>query len=106
APETTTASEKSGSGLLSAITNWAILKAIKDLPLFMQSLERAMQYENRGIRALTSQSDNNVHLVNVDKFFENFPYFLKPETMHPSVFGSKQMAGMINKAVCQSVGQQ
>ena len=79
---------------------------MKDLPLFMQSLEKAMQYENRGVRALTSQTDNNVHLVNVDKFFENFPYFLKPETMHPSVFGSKQMAGMINKAVCQSVGQQ
>jgi ribosomal protein S24E len=100
------ATQKSGPGILTAITNWAILKAVKDLPLFMQSLERAMQYENRGIRALTSQTDNNVHLVNVDKFFENFPYFLKPETMHPSVFGSKQMAGMINKAVCQSVGQQ
>lgn len=103
-PEPST--QKSGGGIVGAITNWAILKAVKDLPLFMQSLERAMQYENRGIRALTSQSDNNVHLVNVDKFFENFPYFLKPETMHPSVFGSKQMAGMINKAVCQSVGQQ
>jgi hypothetical protein len=93
-------------GLISSIANWAILKAVKDLPLFMKSLERAMQYENRGVRALTSQSDNNVHLVNVDKFFEMFPYFLKPETMHPSVFGAKQMAGMINKAVCQSVGQQ
>lgn len=97
---------QSQSGLLTALANWAILKAVKDLPLFMQSLEKAMQYENRGIRSLTSQADNNVHLVNVDKFFENFPYFLKPETMHPSVFGSKQMAGMINKAVCQSVGQQ
>ncbi|MEN9810867.1 MAG: hypothetical protein RLZZ488_2434 [Pseudomonadota bacterium] len=97
---------KSASGLISALANWAILKAVKDLPLFMQSLERAMQYENRAARAATSQSDNNIHLVNVDKFFENFPYFLKPETMHPSVFGARQMAGMINKAVCQSVGQQ
>jgi len=94
------------NGLITSLANWALLKAMKDLPLFMQSLEKAMQYENRGIRALTSQTDNNVHLVNVDKFFENFPYFLKAETMHPSVFGSKQMAGMINKAVCQSVGQQ
>lgn len=96
----------SSTGLINGLANWAILKAVKDLPLFMQSLERAMRYENRGIRSLTSQPDNNTHLVNVDKFFENFPYFLKPETMHPSVFGSKQMAGMINKAVCQSVGQQ
>lgn len=97
---------KTPSGLISALANWAILKAVKDLPLFMQSLERAMQYENRSARAVTSQSDNNIHLVNVDKFFENFPYFLKPETMHPSVFGARQMAGMINKAVCHSVGQQ
>lgn len=99
-------SGKKQAGIITALANWAILKAVKDLPLFMQSLERAMQYENRGIRALTSQTDNNVHLVNVDKFFENFPYFLKPETMHPSVFGARQMAGMINKAVCYSVGQQ
>jgi len=94
------------SKLISGLTNWAILKALKDLPLFMQSLERAMQHENRGIRALTSQNNNNTHLISVDDFLGNFPYFLKPEIMHPSVFGAKQMAGLINKAVCQSVGQQ
>ena len=74
--------------------------------LFMESLEKAMQFENRTARAFTSRTNNNTHLLNVDKFFESFPYFLKPEIMHPSVFGSKQMAGMINKAVCNSTGAQ
>ena len=97
---------KKQSPLISSLANWIVMKAIKDLPLFMESLEKGMQYENRGIRAFTALQNNNTHLVNVDKFFENFPYFLKPEIMHPSVFGARQMAGMINKAVCQSVGAQ
>ncbi|NBO37925.1 hypothetical protein EBU99_05005 [bacterium] len=98
-----TARVKKQSGLVAALANWALLKAIKDLPLFMESLEKAMQYENRNARAFSSLASNNTHLINVDKFFENFPYFLKPETMHPSVFGAKQMAGMINKAVALSL---
>lgn len=97
---------KKQSPLISSLANWIVMKAIKDLPLFMESLEKGMQYENRGIRAFTALQNNNTHLVNVDKFFENFPYFLKPEIMHPSVFGARQMAGMINKAVCQSAGAQ
>ncbi len=97
---------KQQNPLVSRLANWLVLKAIKDLPLFMSSLEKAMQYQNRGARAFTSLQTNNTHIVNVDKFFEHFPYFLKPEIMHPSVFGARQMAGMINKAICYSVGAQ
>ena len=106
AQENATLRVKQQSPVITSIANWLVMKAIKDLPLFMESLEKAMQYENRGVRAFASQQNNNTHLVNVDKFFEIFPYFLKPEIMHPSVFGAQQMAGMINKAVCQSVGAQ
>ncbi|MEY4066267.1 MAG: hypothetical protein RIR26_2475, partial [Pseudomonadota bacterium] len=91
---------------MSSIASWLILKAIKELPLFMESLEKAMQFENRSARAFASRTNNNTHLLNVDKFYESFPYFLKPEIMHPSVFGAKQMAGMINKAICYSTGAQ
>lgn len=94
------------SGVIARLANWLVLKAIKDLPLFMESLEKAMQNENRSIRAMTSKTTNNTHILNVDKFYEHFPYFLKPETIHPSVFGAKQMAQMINKAVCSSGGGQ
>lgn len=94
------------SPLVSSLANWLVMKAIKELPLFMESLEKAMQYENRGARAFTSQANNNTHILNVDKFFESFPYFLKPEIMHPSVFGAKQMSAMINKAICSSAGAQ
>jgi hypothetical protein len=97
---------KKQNALLSGLANWVVMKAIKDLPLFMSSLEKAMQYQNRGARAFTSLQNNNTHIINVDKFFEHFPFFLKPEIMHPSVFGARQMAGMINKAVCYSVGAQ
>lgn len=97
---------KKQSALIAGLANWLVMKAVKDLPLFMESLEKAMQYENRGARAFAAQQNNNTHIVNVDKFFEVFPYFLKPETAHPSVFGARQMAGMINKAICQSVGAQ
>lgn len=93
---------QSSTGIVARLANWLVLKAIKDLPLFMESLEKAMQHENRTLRAVTSKSTNNVHIVNVDKFYEHFPYFLKPETMHPSVFGAKQMALMVNKAICSS----
>ncbi|MEY2987566.1 MAG: hypothetical protein RJB13_1087, partial [Pseudomonadota bacterium] len=94
------------SGLIAKLANWLVLKAIKDLPLFMESLEKAMQHENRSIRAMTSMATNNTHILNVDKFYENFPYFLKPETIHPSVFGAKQMSKMINKSICSSGGGQ
>lgn len=97
---------KRSTGLISRLANWLLLKAVKDLPLFMESLEKAMQQENRSIRAMTSQVSNNTHVINVDKFYEHFPYFLQPETMHPSVFGAKQMAEMVNKAICNSRGGQ
>ncbi len=97
---------KRSSGLVAKLANWLLLKAIKDLPLFMESLEKAMQSENISIRAMTSKTTNNTHIVNVDKFYEHFPYFIKPETMHPSVFGAKEMAQMINKAICSSGGGQ
>lgn len=100
--QSTTQSLQGSSGIVSTLANWLLLKAVKDLPLFMESLEKAMQSQNRSIRAITSKSSNNTHILNVDQFYENFPYFLKPETMHPSVFGAKQMAQMINKAICGS----
>jgi hypothetical protein len=37
-------SGKKQLGIVAAIANWAILKAVKDLPLFMQSLERIAEF--------------------------------------------------------------
>ncbi len=91
---------------ITGIANALILSALGDLPLFIQSLSSAMNLSNERSRVFTERTDNNVHLLNVDAFYKNFATFLKPETMHPTVYGAKLMAELVDKSVCESEGPQ
>jgi hypothetical protein len=87
-------------GALNAI----ILSGLKDLPLLVKSADKAFDAQNAKLRAFTALTNNNVHLVNVDVFYENFPKLINSHTMHPSVSGAKFMAQAVETAVCSSVG--
>jgi hypothetical protein len=84
--------------------NAAILNALGDLPLLIKSADRAFTTQNRFAREVAARTSNNVQLVNVDEFYLKFHEIVNPHTMHPSVEGAKEMADLVDRALCNSVG--
>lgn len=84
--------------------NAAILNALGDLPLLIKSADRAFTTQNRYAREVAARQTNNVQLVNVDEFYLKFHQIVNPATMHPSVEGTREMADLVDRALCNSVG--
>jgi hypothetical protein len=55
---------------------------------------------NEQVTAVGKATDNNVHELDVNEFYENLGYFLNPRTAHPSVLGATRMARMVERTTC------
>ena len=84
--------------------NAAVLDALGDLPLLIDSADWAFSTQNRSARAAGADTSNNVQLINVDEFYRNFHVIVNPYTMHPSVKGAGMMADLVGESLCTSVG--
>lgn len=89
--------------LQSGLLNIIILQALGDLPLFIESLAQSFDDTNQKVETFLSQNQkpSAVRLINADSFFKQFPAFLKPETMHPDVYGAKRISKVITTALCE-----
>ena len=100
----TRAAKPSVPWALRGAVNAIILSGLKDLPLLIKSADRAFNYQNAKLRQFTALPNNNVHIVDVDLFYQNFHKVVNARTMHPSVAGAKFMAQIVDTAVCTSQG--
>lgn len=75
-------------------------EVLVELPAFVEGLEQVFASVNRSVVALGARTDNNVHMLDVDEFYENLGYFLNPRTAHPSVLGAERMARMVERTIC------
>lgn len=75
-------------------------EVLVELPAFIGGLEQTFASVNRTVVALGARTDNNVHVLDADEFYENLGYFLNPRTAHPSVLGAERMARMIDRTIC------
>lgn len=71
-----------------------------ELPGFVEELEEVFASVNKSVIELGSRTDNNVHILDVNEFFDNLGYFLNPRTAHPSVLGAERMARMVDRTIC------
>ena len=78
-----------------------ISRVIQDLPLILKAADRSFTAINDRLEEFTNRTDNNVHLVNADEFYQNFHKIVNPRTMHPSVEGSKFIADIVNRSICK-----
>jgi hypothetical protein len=84
--------------------NAAVLDALGDLPMLVQSADRAFTYGNTFARAITARTSNNLQLVNVDEFYRNFHEIVSKHTMHPTPEGAERMSDLVETALCSSQG--
>lgn len=77
-----------------------VAAVLVELPEFLQGLADSFDAVNRSVVAVGEDAQNNLHVMNVDEFFENLGYFLNPRTAHPSVLGAKRMAAMVERTLC------
>jgi hypothetical protein len=87
-------------GFTSGIVGRLLVGALVDLPAFVNGLDASFKSVNTQVAALTSATDNNVHELDVNEFYENLGYFLNPRAAHPSVLGATRMARMVEKTTC------
>jgi hypothetical protein len=86
------------------LVNAAILSALGDLPLLVDAADAAFTDQNRILREVAANPHNNIQLLNVDEFFNNFHTIVNEYTMHPSVKGAGMMADLVEESLCASVG--
>lgn len=75
---------------------------LKDLPIMLKAADAAFNFQNNVIREFTARTNNNVHLVNADEFFLNFHQIVHTNAVHPHVKGARWVAGLFDRAVCES----
>lgn len=98
---TTESHLKSVSTFKSGLINILIMQALGDLPLFIHSLSQSFAETNQVVKDFLEQNETNIFHINADKFFNHFPEYLKPETMHPDVLGAQKIAQVINEGLCE-----
>lgn len=85
---------------LSGLVGQVLLRALSEIPDFISGMNESFLHVNSLVDQLHQASDNNVHQLDVNEFYENLAYFINPRTAHPSVLGAKRMARMVEKTIC------
>jgi hypothetical protein len=82
------------------IVSRLLMQALVDVPGFINGLSQTFKEVNEQVTAVGKATDNNVHELDVNEFYENLGYFLNPRTAHPSVLGATRMARMVERTTC------
>lgn len=77
-----------------------LIGVLVDIPGFVKGLDDTFREINAEVARVNLATDNNVHELDVNEFYENLGYFLNPRTAHPSVLGAIRMARMVEKTTC------
>jgi hypothetical protein len=86
---------------INLIAGRLIHSALPDLPKILIAADTAFSAENEMYEEYFEKTSANVHLVNLQHFFEIFHTVLHPRTVHPSVEGAEKIASMLPAALCQ-----
>lgn len=92
---------KSMSGLVEQLFSGVL----RELPTFVDAMNGAFSETNAYVRHIGADPTNNIHILNVDEFFENIGSFINPRLAHPSVEGARKMAQMVERTICQDTVQ-
>lgn len=82
------------------IVSRLLMQALVDVPGFINGLSQTFKEVNEQVTAVGKATDNNVHELDVNEFYENLGYFLNPRVAHPSVLGATRMARMVERTTC------